>query len=105
MTKQKQMNLPCSIPPTPGMKDKQNLGATIRRGYLLSETPVFVRAGTILPGQGKTTRVTPGSYRNRASTRSAWPCARRPARCSRRQWRNSGNRKLTRQDPTRETHE
>jgi alpha-glucosidase len=39
-------------------------GRTIRRGYLISETPVFVRAGTILPGQGKTTRVTPGSYRN-----------------------------------------
>jgi hypothetical protein len=37
---------------------------TIRRGYLISETPVFVRAGAILPGQGKTTRVTPGSYRN-----------------------------------------
>ena len=39
-------------------------GRTIRRGYLIAETPVFVRAGTILPGQGKTLRVTPGSYRN-----------------------------------------
>ncbi|MFZ4397576.1 MAG: TIM-barrel domain-containing protein, partial [Kiritimatiellia bacterium] len=39
-------------------------GRTIRRGYLIAETPVFVRAGTILPGQGRTTRVTPGSYRN-----------------------------------------
>jgi alpha-glucosidase len=39
-------------------------GRTIRCGYLIAETPVFVRAGTILPGQGKTTRVTPGSYRN-----------------------------------------
>jgi alpha-glucosidase len=39
-------------------------GRRIRRGYLISETPVFVRAGAILPGQGSTTRVSPGSYRN-----------------------------------------
>jgi len=39
-------------------------GRRIRRGYLVSETPVFVRAGAILPGQGQTTRITPGSYRD-----------------------------------------
>jgi len=36
----------------------------VRRSYLLAEVPVFVKAGTILPGQADTTRLHEGSYRH-----------------------------------------
>ena len=38
-------------------------GRTICRRYLISEIPLFVRPGAIIPGQGPCTRLTGGSYR------------------------------------------
>jgi alpha-glucosidase len=37
-------------------------GRVIRRRYLVSECPVFVRPGAIIPGQRPPTRLRPGSY-------------------------------------------
>lgn len=37
-------------------------GGRHRRGYTLEETPVFVRPGCILPGQGAVKRLTAGAY-------------------------------------------
>lgn len=38
-------------------------GRTIKRSYLISEIPVFVRPGTVLPGQCNQLRLREGSYR------------------------------------------
>ncbi len=37
-------------------------GRTVRRNYLLQEIPVFVRGGTLVPGQPPVTRLCEGSY-------------------------------------------
>jgi len=37
-------------------------GRVIKRSYLLDEVPVFVKAGSIIPGQADTTRTNAGSY-------------------------------------------
>ena len=37
-------------------------GGTHRRRYTLSETPVFARAGTLIPGQGQVKRLEAGGY-------------------------------------------
>jgi alpha-glucosidase len=39
-------------------------GRSVRRRYLASEVPVFVRPGAIIPGQRAQTRIGPGSYRD-----------------------------------------
>lgn len=39
-------------------------GRTLRRSYLASEIPVFVRPGAVIPGQGACTRLVAGSYRD-----------------------------------------
>lgn len=39
-------------------------GRWLTRRYLLDETPVFARAGTVLPGQVGARRLEPGSYRH-----------------------------------------
>jgi len=48
-------------------------GAWLRRKYTLRETPVFVRPGTIIPGQACELRVSAGSYRHLVVT--CWPGA------------------------------
>jgi alpha-glucosidase len=49
-------------------------GQTTTRTYLLSEVPVFVRPGTVVPGQGPVRRLEPGGYRDLVVT--AYPGAR-----------------------------
>jgi len=46
-------------------------GKFVRRHYLASEIPVFVRPGAVAPGQAETQRLLPGPYRQLVLT--AWP--------------------------------